>query len=112
MVGGIAEHELTKSGANRVDLGGTLSLYDLCHQGATLDMLNRQLELSSSDLRRTISRLVNAGLLVELEGFYISLALRPRDELIRNYMESSKVREALVGEHSVQRGVRELTVLV
>lgn len=91
--------------------GPTARLYDLCHQGATLDMLSHHLELSSSDLRRMISRLMNAGLLVELEGFYISLALRARDELIRNYMECSQETESPVGGHSVQPRVRELAVL-
>jgi len=62
-------------------------LYNLCHQGATLTSLNSETELSVDVIEKHLSWLIARKLLVKLDGFYISLALRPRDELIQNCHE-------------------------
>lgn len=73
--GEIKEYHLT---------GDTARIYDLCHQGATLATLSCETELPPTTVERNIFWLIKKLLLVELDGFYIALALRPRDELIHN----------------------------
>ena len=68
-------------------LGDTARLYNLCHQGATLQMLTRDTQLLASAIEKSLTWLIRKQLLVELDGFYIALALRPRDELIRSYID-------------------------
>jgi len=68
--------------------GDIARLYNLCHQGATLESLSRDAQVPASMIEKSITWLVRKQLLVELEGFYIALALRPRDELIHNYVEA------------------------
>jgi hypothetical protein len=65
--------------------GPTAKIYDLCHQGATPASLVLDTDLPAASIAESVSWLIRKQLLVELDGFYISLALRPRDELINNY---------------------------
>jgi radical SAM superfamily enzyme YgiQ (UPF0313 family) len=67
--------------------GDRACIYDLCHQGATMATLSSRTELPPTTIERNLSWLMDRRLLVELDGFYIALALRPRDELIHNYVE-------------------------
>lgn len=85
--------------------GESARVYQHCHLGATLESLSHELELPTAKVQVTLSRLMDRGLLAELEGFYISLALRPRDELVHNYVAS------VVPNRSVPRVIRELAVL-
>ena len=50
-------------------------------------MLLTETGLPRLPLEENVSWLLSKGLLVELEGYYIALALRPRDELVNNCME-------------------------
>lgn len=75
-------------------LGDTARLYNLCHQGATLETLSRDAELPTATIERSLSWLISRQLLVELDEFYIALALRPRDELIHNYIEGAIPRSS------------------
>ena len=68
--------------------GDIARLYNLCHQGATLETLSRDAQVPKSTIEKSLAWLIGKQLLVELDGFYIALALRPRDELIRNYVEN------------------------
>lgn len=75
-------------------LGDTARLYNLCHQGATLQTLSRDTGLPSTTIEKILSWLVGKQLAVELDEFYIALALRPRDELIHNYVEAAIPRSS------------------
>jgi radical SAM superfamily enzyme YgiQ (UPF0313 family) len=76
-------------------VGDTARVYNLCHQGATPETLSRDTELPATTIAKVLSWLIGKQLLVELDGFYIALALRPRDELIHNYVESAVPRSSL-----------------
>jgi Radical SAM superfamily len=91
--------------------GETATVYQACHQGATLETLMTETEFPAATMQKILSRLMERQLLVELEGFYISLALRPRDELIHNYVASTKHATSPVRDHSAPRVIRELAVL-
>lgn len=67
--------------------GDDARIYNLCHQGATLATLSSDTGLPPATIEKNLSWMMNSGLLAELDGFYIALALRPRDELIQNYFE-------------------------
>jgi hypothetical protein len=75
-------------------LGDTARIYNLCHQGATLQTLSRDTGLPSTTIEKILSWLVGKQLAVELDEFYIALALRPRDELIHNYVEATIPRSS------------------
>lgn len=83
--------------------GDTARVYNLCHQGATLATLSRDTELPMTTIEKSLSWLINRQLLVELDGFYIALALRPRDELIHNYVERALPRSSQQPPPQVQR---------
>ena len=95
-------------------LGDTARVYNLCHQGATQKTLSREEELPASKIERILSWLVGKHLVVELDGFYIALALRPRDELIHNYVEADisrssaplKVKESALPLYQVTKTAR------
>ncbi len=72
--------------------GDTARVYNLCHRAATLDEVCRELDLPALLAQAVLSRLIDRELLLEVEGFYISLALRPRDELIHNYVVSKAAK--------------------
>jgi hypothetical protein len=67
--------------------GDNARIYNLCHQGATMAMLSSGTELPLTAIEKNLTWLLDRQLLVELDGFYIALAVRPRDELIHNYVE-------------------------
>lgn len=68
-------------------LGDVARIYNLCHQGATMTTLVRDTGLPTATIEKSLSGLISRQLLVELDGCYIALALRPRDELIHNSVE-------------------------
>ena len=68
--------------------GPAARLYRLCHRGPKMSVLAEQLGLETEWISEALSSLISKGLLVELEGSYIALALRPRDELIENCLEA------------------------
>ena len=65
-------------------IGDAARIYDLCHQGPTMATLVRDTGLPAITIEKALSELISRKLLVELEGGYIALAVRPRDELIHN----------------------------
>jgi radical SAM superfamily enzyme YgiQ (UPF0313 family) len=62
--------------------GDAARIYDLCHQGATITTLARDTGFPVLAIEKNLFWLITKKLLVELEGCYVALALRPRDELI------------------------------
>ncbi len=83
------EHILVRDGRygkvrNHHLVGEAARIYDLCHQGAAVATLVRDTRLSVASVEENIAELIRKKLLTQLDGFYIALALRPRDELIHN----------------------------
>ena len=78
--GDVREHHL---------LGDAARVYQLCHQGPALDALSRDTELPAPVVESIVADLIGRQLMVELDGCYVALALRPRDELVHNYVEQA-----------------------
>lgn len=74
-------------------VGDEARVYDACHEGAALEMLCRALDLAPERVQAIADSLIEKRILVKLEESFIALALRPRDELVRNYIAT------LGGEH-------------
>lgn len=66
--------------------GDEARIHDLCHRGATMATLCSELALDPRDVETIAGSLTERRLLVCLEDSFIALALRPRDELVRNYI--------------------------
>ncbi len=66
--------------------GPRAAIYDLCHEGMTVEQLERATALGDSRIEIELSWLLSAGLILEVEGWFLSLAVRPRDELVRSYL--------------------------
>jgi hypothetical protein len=70
-------------------LGDTARVYQLCHRGPTLEELSRDTELPVEVVEPIVAGLIGRQLMVQLDGCYVALALRPRDELVHNYVEQA-----------------------
>lgn len=70
-------------------LGDTARVYQLCHRDPTLEALGRDAELPQPVVEPIVTELIERRLLVQLDGCYVALALRPRDELVHNYVEQA-----------------------
>ncbi len=79
--GELQEHLLT---------GTDATIHDFCHAARKKEHIEVGTGLSSARVEEGLARLLERKLLYDSEGFYISLALRPRDELIQSYYQ--KVR--------------------
>jgi radical SAM superfamily enzyme YgiQ (UPF0313 family)/biotin operon repressor len=79
-----AEHILTDSDA---------LVFDHCHAGPSISTLEKQTGLSRGAIDESIQALQRDGLIIETEGHYLSLALRPQRELVANYYELQRARE-------------------
>lgn len=76
--------------------GDRARIYHLSHQGSTLESLSADTGLPLDVLEKNLSWLIVRKLLVKLDGFYISLALRPRDELVQNYHDKATSQGSVV----------------
>ncbi|MDC0678361.1 radical SAM protein [Sorangium atrum] len=75
-------------------LDGELAcIYDLCHAGMEPGRAAAAAGLQQEKVLRLLGELVERRLALEVEGHFISLALRPRDELLRNHYVASASRE-------------------
>ena len=77
--GNSQEHLLTDADA---------TIYDSRHSPLRTDHIVARTGLTASRVEEGLASLVERKLLYETEGFYISLALRPRDELVRRYCQT------------------------
>lgn len=82
----------TREGAHRVHelAGADARVHDLCHAGAEPVELAAATGLSPAAVEAALRRLSRARLLLRVEGRYLALALRPRDELVRGLLASGE----------------------
>jgi hypothetical protein len=66
--------------------GDTARIYDACHAGLTLDQVARATGLALETVAAGLSRFVRLQLVLRVDDFYLSLALRPRDELVCRFL--------------------------
>jgi hypothetical protein len=68
------------------DLSGDAArVYDACHAGVRLDAVARTTGLSREAITAALERLLRLKLVLRVDGAYLSLALRSRDELVRRF---------------------------
>jgi hypothetical protein len=77
----------TRHGRMRDDdlSGDAARVYDACHAGLTLDQIAQATGLALETITVNLSRFLRAQLVLRVDDVYLSLALRPRDELIRRF---------------------------
>ncbi|HET6439598.1 MAG TPA: radical SAM protein [Anaeromyxobacter sp.] len=59
-------------------------VYDACHAGLRLDQVVRATGLATPIVQTALDRLARARLMLRVDDSWLSLATRPRDELLRN----------------------------
>lgn len=63
-------------------VGAARDIHRICHQGPTLAQLELQAQLSSETLSSSLDELIAVGLVMVVDGYFLTLALRPAEELI------------------------------
>ena len=67
--------------------GAEAEIHDVCHSASNKERISAVTGLGAAHVEKGLASLVERKLLYDSEGLYISLALRPRDELIQRYYE-------------------------
>jgi hypothetical protein len=72
--------------------GETARVYTQCHKGQTVEQLNKETGIGASNVQKILDSFVKKRLMISSNGRYLSIALRPKEELINNYhLQRSKV---------------------
>jgi radical SAM superfamily enzyme YgiQ (UPF0313 family) len=66
--------------------GDAARIYDACHAGLRLDQIGRATGLSLETVTANLAKFLRAQLVLRVDRFYLSLALRSRDELVRRLL--------------------------
>lgn len=66
------------------------AVYELCHQGMQLESICNILNLPRSEVQSILWEFIKEKLMIDIEGVFISLALRPKDVLIRNLYQTKQ----------------------
>jgi radical SAM superfamily enzyme YgiQ (UPF0313 family) len=74
--------------------GADATIHDFCHSARKKERIAAGTGLTAARVEEGLASLVERKLLYETEGFYISLALRPRDELIQRYYQKLRASSA------------------
>jgi hypothetical protein len=65
--------------------GDAAQIYDACHAGLKLDAIAQATGIGLETVAVTLARFLRSQLVLRVDDFYLSLALRPRDELVRRF---------------------------
>jgi len=68
--------------------GAAARTYDACHRGLKLGEIVQATGLSPQTVKAELARFVRSRLVVRVDDCYLSLATRPRDELLRRFLVS------------------------
>jgi hypothetical protein len=63
--------------------GDAARIYDACHAGLTLAEIAQATGLSPDTISASLATFLRSKLVLRVEGHYLSVAVRPRDELLR-----------------------------
>jgi radical SAM superfamily enzyme YgiQ (UPF0313 family) len=69
--------------------GRYAGVYKICHQGLSLEKICDQLNLAESEVITILNEFTADKLMIDIDGIFISLALRSRDVLINNFYQSN-----------------------
>ena len=76
------------------DLSGDAArIYDVCHAGLTLDQIAQATGLALEAVTATLARFLRRRLVLRVDDSYLSLALRPRDELLVRFFSTPHPRQ-------------------
>ena len=75
--------------------GAAAQIYDACHCGLKLDEIVATTGLTSVAVKTELTRFLRSKLVLQIDDYYLSLATRPRNELLQRFYESESNR--LVG---------------
>jgi radical SAM superfamily enzyme YgiQ (UPF0313 family) len=77
----------TRNGARHCHdvTGAAARIYDACHRGLKFDEIVRATGLSPQTVQARLARFLRSKLVVRVDDDYLSLAIRPRDELLRRF---------------------------
>jgi radical SAM superfamily enzyme YgiQ (UPF0313 family) len=67
--------------------GADARVYDACHAGLQLEKIVQQTGLAVPLVEELLGRAIDNKLMLKVDDFYLSLALRPRDELVNRIMQ-------------------------
>lgn len=84
--------------------GTAARIYDACHTGLRIEEIAQATGLSPQTIRVHVARFLRARLLLCTEDYYLSLALRPRDELLRRLFQGEK---PMIAERAASSGAGE-----
>jgi radical SAM superfamily enzyme YgiQ (UPF0313 family) len=79
-VGTYSEHKIQ---------GDIKQVFDLCHQARTLNELKSLTGWEEDKVRKQLSSLIEKRILLQIEEYYLNLAIRDRDELISEFYSSN-----------------------
>ena len=72
--------------------GDAERVYTQCHKGQTVEQLNKETGIAASNVQKILNSFVKKRLMISSNDRYLSIALRPKEELINNYyLQRSKV---------------------
>ena len=71
--------------------GRYAKIYLTCHHGASLEKLSSAVDLPEAFIEPAVRQLVDDGVLLAVDGQFLSLACRPRDELVRSVHSGASV---------------------
>lgn len=77
-------------------VGDVAKVYDACHGGLNLERIGRVTQLSPELVLEHVTTLLEKKILLRTEDSYLSIALRPREELINNYVAAERERDSHV----------------
>lgn len=69
--------------------GAAVSVLDACHAVQTLESLRSATALSTERLSEALAKLIGLKFVLEVQSHFVSLPLRPRDELVMNLSRSA-----------------------
>lgn len=70
--------------------GAEEKVYSLCHKAMKREDLRRETGLGAFKIQEILNMFVRKKLMIYLSGKYLSLAVRPKEELIHNYYSSKE----------------------
>lgn len=64
-------------------------IYEICHKGSTIEGICKKLNCNKTGVIPILKEFVDEKLMLDIEGIFISLALRSKDILIKNFYKTN-----------------------
>ena len=70
--------------------GAAAQIYDACHCGLKLNEIVATTGLTSVAVKTGLTRFLRSKLVLQIDDYYLSLATRPRNELLQRFYDSDR----------------------